>query len=248
MSRPTLESARDLPCIVGLGQTQAWVWPRPSRHGGSGQDPMLGLVETCGGSSRDPARSSISISSLAKKKKKHSLKRIAASTSITNQFQTFSSTIPKHHSRDSSNKPSSSSAGRNSKNPNDQWNDSWDMAWLPEDLSPKHRAPCETDVNFPPWTKAFVEDMNENWNQRRGSKAKQQDKQQRLKKQRIHTGLWVKEIEKQEEAKLGDSITGSWSQFFLSFSLPRQFVRLCKCSNSLTQYTYSMIISLFCTI
>jgi hypothetical protein len=81
-------------------------------------------------------------------------------------------------------------------------------------------------------TKAFVEDMNENWNQRRGSKAKQQDKQQsesnsrssssngslyslenmkkdyRLKKQRIHAGLWMKEIEKQEEAKLGDSISG----------------------------------------
>ncbi|KAE8023284.1 hypothetical protein FH972_008999 [Carpinus fangiana] len=175
----------------------------------------------------------------------HSLKRIAASTSITNQFQRFSSTIPKPHSRDFSTKPSSSSAGRNSKNSDDQWNDSWEMAWLPDDLSPKHRAPWETDVNFQSSdsgvvlssevdaeTKAFVEDMNENWNQRRGSKAKQQDKQQsesnsrssssngslyslenmkkdyRLKKQRIHAGLWMKEIEKQEEAKLGDSISG----------------------------------------
>ncbi|KAM7464533.1 hypothetical protein LguiA_032654 [Lonicera macranthoides] len=27
-------------------------------------------------------------------------------------------------------------------------------------------------------------------------------------KQRIHAGLWMKEIEKQEEAKLGDSILG----------------------------------------
>jgi hypothetical protein len=175
----------------------------------------------------------------------HSLKRIAASTSITNQFQRLSSTIPKLHSRDFSTKPSSSSTGRNSKNGDDQWNDSWEMAWLPEDLSAKHRAPWETDVNFPSSdsgtvlspevdaeTKAFVEDMNENWNQRKGSKAKLLEKQQsesnsrtssgnsslyslenmkkdyRLKKQRIHAGLWMKEIEKQEEAKLGDSIAG----------------------------------------
>lgn len=77
-------------------------------------------------------------------------------------------------------------------------------------------------------SKAFVEDMNENWNQRKGSKSKEQEKQQsdgrssnsslynlenlkkdyRLKKQRIHAGLWIKEIEKQEEAKLGDPISG----------------------------------------
>lgn len=31
-------------------------------------------------------------------------------------------------------------------------------------------------------------------------------KDYRLKKQRIHSGLWAKEIEKQEEAKLGDSM------------------------------------------
>ena len=33
-------------------------------------------------------------------------------------------------------------------------------------------------------------------------------KDYKLKKQRTHTGLWMKEIEKQEEAKLGDSVIG----------------------------------------
>lgn len=84
-------------------------------------------------------------------------------------------------------------------------------------------------------TKAFVEEMNENWDERR--KASQTQKQgvnqqekegdgggggggslyslenikkdYRLKKQRIHANLWMKEIEKQEEARLGDSIAGS---------------------------------------
>ncbi|XP_057948772.1 protein GAMETE CELL DEFECTIVE 1, mitochondrial isoform X2 [Malania oleifera] len=67
--------------------------------------------------------------------------------------------------------------------------------------------------------------MNENWNERRKPpKAQLQQQQQqnegslygvenikrdyRLKKQRIHAGLWMKEIEKQEEAKLGDSSAG----------------------------------------
>lgn len=79
-------------------------------------------------------------------------------------------------------------------------------------------------------TKAFVEDMNENWNERRGAPRKKQQevekerkgedgsslyslenlkKDYRLKKQRIHAGLWVKEIEKMEEAKLGDSGFGA---------------------------------------
>lgn len=134
-------------------------------------------------------------------------------------------------------------------NGDDEWNDTWESAWLPQDLSPKNKAPWESDVNFPSGnptivlpsdvdadTKAFVEDMNENWNERR--KASQTQKQgvnqqemegdgdgdggggslyslenikkdYRLKKQRIHANLWMKEIEKQEEARLGDSITGS---------------------------------------
>lgn len=73
-----------------------------------------------------------------------------------------------------------------------------------------------------PETKAFVEEMNENWDERRNKKGKETDRKDsggegsdklyslesmkrdyRLKKQRIHAGLWVKEIEKQEEAKLG---------------------------------------------
>lgn len=73
-----------------------------------------------------------------------------------------------------------------------------------------------------PETKAFVEDMNENWNERRKPKEERKQNQQsesgsslysleslkkdyRVKKQRIHAGLWIKEIEKQEEAKLVDS-------------------------------------------
>ncbi|XP_057508313.1 protein GAMETE CELL DEFECTIVE 1, mitochondrial-like [Actinidia eriantha] len=120
----------------------------------------------------------------------------------------------------------------------DEWNDAWESAWLPESLSGKNRAPWETDVNFPSAdnppseavvlpsdadaeTKAFVEDMTENWDQRRkGSNTMEKregnslyslqsiKRDYRLKKQRIHAGLWVKEIERQEEDKLGDSIGG----------------------------------------
>ncbi|KAL3731698.1 hypothetical protein ACJRO7_028560 [Eucalyptus globulus] len=124
----------------------------------------------------------------------------------------------------------------------DEWNDAWETAWLPDDLSSGNRAPWESDVNFPSSepspavvlpsdadaeTKAFVEDMNENWGERskvsKGKELRQREKQRseggsadsslyslenikkdyRLKKQRIHAGLWTKEIEKQEEAKLG---------------------------------------------
>lgn len=126
----------------------------------------------------------------------------------------------------------------------DEWNDAWETAWLPEDLSAKNRAPWETDVNFSisdtppkeeevldPDTKAFVEDMADNWEQRRKkggtSKSKREQEEERLmklkedgkslyslesvkrdyrvRKQRVHAGLWVKEIEKMEEAKLGGS-------------------------------------------
>ncbi|KAL3511143.1 hypothetical protein ACH5RR_030544 [Cinchona calisaya] len=136
----------------------------------------------------------------------------------------------------------------------DEWNDAWETAWLPDDLSGKTRAPWETDVNFTATapsqnpiqsqqldmdseTKAFVEDMNENWDQRKGKprndngnrndgvvkkegnaggasagelyKLENIKRDYRLKKQRVHAGLWVKEIEKMEEAKLGDSISGA---------------------------------------
>ncbi|PIA27885.1 hypothetical protein AQUCO_07400012v1 [Aquilegia coerulea] len=134
----------------------------------------------------------------------------------------------------------------------EEWNDAWESAWLPETLSPKNRAPWELDVNFPSSetsnvllpldvdteTKAFVEDMNENWNERKGrsmnakimkeeeemkKKKKNQEssngsslysvenmkKDYRLKKQRIHAGLWMKEIEKLEEEKLGGGVAGA---------------------------------------
>ncbi|XP_027097720.2 protein GAMETE CELL DEFECTIVE 1, mitochondrial [Coffea arabica] len=148
-----------------------------------------------------------------------------------------------------------------SKTGDDEWNDAWETAWLPDDLAGKTRAPWETDVNFSlssaetvpsqnpnnshldmdSETKAFVEDMNENWDQRKGkprSSSTNGDKNDgvvkkegigagaagasselyrlenikrdyRLKKQRVHAGLWAKEIEKMEEARLGDSISGA---------------------------------------
>ncbi|KAJ8529186.1 hypothetical protein K7X08_036021 [Anisodus acutangulus] len=132
------------------------------------------------------------------------------------------------------------------KSGNDEWNDAWEAAWLPDDLSGKNRAPWETDVNFAlpddattgnseinprvpevdGETKAFVEDMNENWHLRKGKNSSSDNEKEikmkknesslyslenikrdyRLKKQRVHAGLWLKEIEKMEEAKLGDSI------------------------------------------
>ncbi|XP_058777284.1 protein GAMETE CELL DEFECTIVE 1, mitochondrial-like [Vicia villosa] len=114
---------------------------------------------------------------------------------------------------------------RNSRSGEDEWNEAWESAWLPQDLTPKARAPWEGDVNFvteaDAETKAFVEEMNENWNERRkGSKKEDNEKKEengalyslenikkdyRLKKQKLHAGLWSKEIEKLEEAKLGDS-------------------------------------------
>ncbi|XP_021722926.1 uncharacterized protein LOC110690410 [Chenopodium quinoa] len=140
-------------------------------------------------------------------------------------------------------------------NKSDEWNDAWETAWLPDDLAGKNtRAPWESDVNFglipdaaDPETKAFVEDMNENWENRRMNreKAKQEEemkvkkkeengglyslenvqKDYRLKKQRIHAGLWMKEIELIEEAKLGggsaddiDKLLDSCSEIFDSAS------------------------------
>ncbi|PIN00156.1 hypothetical protein CDL12_27337 [Handroanthus impetiginosus] len=141
---------------------------------------------------------------------------------------------------------------KNSKTGEDEWNDAWETAWLPDDLSGKsHRSPWESDVAFSlpdtvetsqtslspqteeidPETQAFVEDMNDNWDQRKGKLVKKDSNRNvtpsdpsssssslyslenikrdyRLKKQKIHAGLWVKEIEKLEEAKLGTPISG----------------------------------------
>ncbi|CAA0822284.1 mucin-related [Striga hermonthica] len=135
----------------------------------------------------------------------------------------------------------------------DEWNDAWETAWLPNDSTGKsQRAPWESDVSLSlpvadhnsqtapsspteqmdPETQAFVEDMNDNWDQRKGKsvrKGTDRDagkpgpgsssssplyslenikRDYRLTKQKIHAGLWVKEIEKMEEAKLGDSVYG----------------------------------------
>lgn len=173
-----------------------------------------------------------------------SLQRIRRSATKLNPIHGLCSVIAKPHFNSTTHlralSSKSSSSGRNG---DDEWNDAWETAWLPEDLAGKNRAPWETDVNFSSdspstlfpdskivlpsdvdaETKAFVEDMNENWNERRsGSKTEQQlkkndsslysvenmKKDYRLRKQRIHSGLWMKEIEKQEEAKLGDSTGG----------------------------------------
>ncbi|KAK8476390.1 hypothetical protein V6N13_017094 [Hibiscus sabdariffa] len=140
----------------------------------------------------------------------------------TTLFKSLSSKSPQNHKDDS-------------------WNDAWETAWLPDDISPNNRAPWEADVNFPSGedstklalsadvdaeTRAFVEDMNENWSERKKSPKQRQKeeaekerkgdggglyslenlkKDYRLKKQRIHAGLWMKEIDRLEEAKLGDS-------------------------------------------
>ncbi|CAA0823902.1 mucin-related [Striga hermonthica] len=116
----------------------------------------------------------------------------------------------------------------------DEWNDAWKTAWLPNDLTGKsQRAPWAS--NMDPETQAFVEDMNDNWDQRKGKSVKKDTDRDagnpgpgsgssssssslynleniksdyRLTKQKIHAGLWVKEIERMEEAKLGDSVHG----------------------------------------
>ncbi|KAM1498096.1 hypothetical protein ACFX10_020982 [Malus domestica] len=160
------------------------------------------------------------------------LKRIATQT----ELHRLSSTIAKTQFISAANLRAFSSNSKKGGGGDDDWNDAWETAWLPPDLSGNNsRAPWETDVNFSspessivlpsdadPETKAFVEDMNENWNERRKPKEERKQYRQsqsgsslysleslkkdyRVKKQRIHAGLWMKEIEKQEEAKLVDS-------------------------------------------
>ena len=108
----------------------------------------------------------------------------------------------------------------------DEWNDAWEAAWLPDDLSGQNRAPWETDVNFSspssstiplpadPEAKAFVEEMEESWNDRRKAKFSKEHSVEhvaddyRLKKQRTHAGLWMKEIEAMQEEKLRGPQTG----------------------------------------
>ncbi|KAH6770662.1 mucin-like protein [Perilla frutescens var. hirtella] len=149
------------------------------------------------------------------------------------------------------------STKRSTKTGEEEWNNAWETAWLPDDLSAKSsRAGWESDVSFslptptqktptaissPPEeidadTQAFVEDMNDNWDQRKGKSVKKgSDRNEgspesnsnsnssssslyslenikrdyRLTKQKIHASLWVQEIEKLEEAKLGSSVSGA---------------------------------------
>uniref|UniRef100_A0A2P2JIR9 Uncharacterized protein n=1 Tax=Rhizophora mucronata TaxID=61149 RepID=A0A2P2JIR9_RHIMU len=170
----------------------------------------------------------------------HSLQQIAKFTPKLKEIYGLYSKIPKLHLNSVTFFKSLSS--KSTKNGDDEWNDAWETAWLPEDLSGKGaRAQWEMDVHLPSTdpveaadvdaeTKAFVEDMNENWNERRKVTARTQElqtekkddkgggeiggslyslenikKDYRLKKQRIHAGLWIKEIEKQQEANLMDS-------------------------------------------
>ncbi|KAM7279695.1 hypothetical protein ACFE04_006829 [Oxalis oulophora] len=141
------------------------------------------------------------------------------------------------------------------KSDNNEWNDAWETAWLPDDLNPKthQRAPWETDVNNNNFTtatipeeeadadtKAFLEDMNENWDARRNSKSSIKNvnananasgglysldnmkNDYRVKKQRMHASLWTKEIEKMDEANLHtnhdnddiDRLLGTCSEIF----------------------------------
>ncbi|CAN6856810.1 unnamed protein product [Brassica oleracea] len=159
----------------------------------------------------------------------NSLHRIVGSITRTTIAHPISSRVP--HTLPSILADFMSTKPRNDDD-DDKWNDAWESAWLPDDLTDKTRAPWETDVNFPSTegeidveAKAFVEDMNEHWDERRGKSGKKEEekkerkeigggeslysvetmkKDYRLKKQRVHASLWVKEIEKMEEAKLGD--------------------------------------------
>ncbi|CAH8355289.1 unnamed protein product [Eruca vesicaria subsp. sativa] len=152
----------------------------------------------------------------------NSLHRIARSITHTIPSSRAPHTLPSILTNFMSTKPP--------RNDEDKWNDAWESAWLPDDLTDKTRAPWENDVNFPSTEeeidvegKAFVEDMKEHWDERRGKSGKKEEekkeigggeslysvetmkKDYRLRKQRVHASLWVKEIEKLEEAKLGDS-------------------------------------------
>lgn len=113
---------------------------------------------------------------------------------------------------------------------NDAWETSWLPGDSPTS-SPAPAAPWESPTSgaatvpaisaeVDPDTKAFVADMDERWAERRaasrrprpapraegagGAAAKKaQADEYRTRKQRVHAALWVKEIEKMEEARLG---------------------------------------------
>lgn len=174
----------------------------------------------------------------------HSLKRLLLSSSSFpslsiipsyNRTETLGHVLLLLRRAHSTRSPSSSSSS-SSATGDDEWNDAWEMAWLPEDPSSRDRAPWESSdaaaaaaspADMDADTKAFVAEMDERWNERRAARKLQQGTDQsadhspavadaagsgaksaaaddyRVRKQRIHAGLWMKEIEKMEEAKLG---------------------------------------------
>lgn len=115
----------------------------------------------------------------------------------------------------------------------DEWNDAWESVWLPNDAleSSDITLPSAADATaavaasseIDADTKAFVAEMDERWNERRGAKksaspsttsppsnqkSKKKDADEyRVRKQRIHAGLWMKEIEKMEESRVGGDPT-----------------------------------------
>lgn len=142
-------------------------------------------------------------------------------TTVTSLHKTPFSTSTK--------KPSSSSSSISNTAGDDEWNDAWETAWLPNEPPSDHvtfpsaAAPAASTSEIDADTKAFVAEMDERWNERRAAKrlslssvkeAKEENREKekkkkdgdeyRLTKQRIHAGLWMKEIEKMEEAKLGN--------------------------------------------
>lgn len=117
---------------------------------------------------------------------------------------------------------------RATKTGDDEWNDAWESAWLPDDdlssaaddvaLPFSAEATASPEPEIDDETKAFVAEMDERWNERRAAatrsssasderskKGKNDLDEYRVRKQRIHSGLWMKEIEKMEEARVADS-------------------------------------------
>ncbi|KMT07097.1 hypothetical protein BVRB_6g154240 [Beta vulgaris subsp. vulgaris] len=181
-----------------------------------------------------------------------------SNSSLLHHFHLFSTSSLYNNNNNNNN--NSNNNNNNTSNKDDSWNDAWETAWLPDNLSGKNtRSPWESDVNFglipdnaDPETKAFVEDMNDNWENRRNKRDNpihnEQIKQEqsnndnnngnvglyslenvkrdyRLKKQRIHAALWMKQIELLDEAKLGggtadhiDRLLDSCSEIFDSAS------------------------------
>ncbi|KAL5209933.1 hypothetical protein ABZP36_005556 [Zizania latifolia] len=122
---------------------------------------------------------------------------------------------------------------------NDAWETAWlpgdSPASSPAPATPWESPTSETatvpeiSAEVDPDTKAFVADMDERWAERRaasrrpraapraaaaegtgGAAAKKaQADEYRTRKQRVHAALWVKEIEKMEEARLGGGGGGS---------------------------------------